>query len=659
MPPRSPRLPGAGDVIAGKYRLERMLKQGGMGAVWVATHLGLDERVAVKFMDPRRVSSPEARMRFTREAKAAAQIRSTNIVQILDHGVDNHVPYIAMELLAGEDLGARLRRAGKLSMSEASALLNDIAHALDRAHAAGIVHRDLKPENIFLSKDGDHEVPKILDFGIALEIQPDASDDSAATQEGVILGTPYFMSPEQVRGRTNIDHRSDLWSLGVILFRAITGIRPFGRGAAADVIVQICSDPIPRASVVAPDLPEDVDRFFERALAREAAKRFDSAKEMATAFGEIAKIADAAEKTQVDTSGVLMSRSSPPRTRKGPPPLPSTDTAKTDRIHVRPADRRSGVRAAGGDPSSIVGPASDAGAATPPGNGAGGYPVMTTLRAAGLEPTPEPVLAATPPPLEAAPILPVVLEDFSEEKKDAAAVTTDPTPATRPASVATGAQAASSADTPRVTGEPTRTTVTGVETSRASERRPPLSERPSRASEARSRTWIGLLAAVTAAGLVLFFFREKIFAPPPKDPGGATIVLTAGTVVLVGPNGRVPLGPEPANPGATATVAPSAPSASATASTSATASASAATSASAAPSATASVGSAATTVTSSGAVTASPPAASTAPKSDGPATQKTAPVPDPEPKPKTDPKPAEPKPTTTPPPKKEDPDLGY
>src|SRR5689334_6216223 len=135
-PARTPRQPSAGEVVAGKYRLERMLKQGGMGSVWIATHLGLDQRVALKFMDPRRVSSVDARMRFTREAKAAAQIRSKNIVHILDHGVDYGVPYIAMELLEGEDLSVRLRRSGRLTIAQASSLLNDIAHALDRAHAA-------------------------------------------------------------------------------------------------------------------------------------------------------------------------------------------------------------------------------------------------------------------------------------------------------------------------------------------------------------------------------------------------------------------------------------------------------------------------------------------------------------------------------------------
>jgi serine/threonine-protein kinase len=487
-----------------------MLKQGGMGAVWVATHLGLDESVALKFMDPRRVSSVEARLRFTREAKAAAQIRSKNIVQILDHGVDGHVPYIAMELLTGEDLGARLRLKGRLSMSEAASLLDDIAHALDRAHAAGIVHRDLKPENIFLAKDGDHEVPKILDFGIALEVQEDASDDSAATAEGVILGTPYFMSPEQVRGRANIDHRSDLWSLGVILFRAVTGIRPFGRGAPADIIVQICSDPIPRASVVARDLPDAVDRFFEKALARDVNKRFSSAKEMAAAFNEIAKAAELAEKTGSTT---LVQR-----TRRTPPPLPVTPEI------------------------------------TPP-------PLPPEPHAAAPEPAPEPAAEDTAKTDEVMQVAPEELREVST-----APVSVDVTPVP--------AKSAPARSAPAATPIPS-----AIETPKTAEIKPATETRPSRSGEPRSFVWVGVVGVIAAAAIG-FGLRDRLFAPPQKEP--TTIVLTAGTVVLMGP-----AGPR-ASVSAIEVTAPVAASAAPSASESASATASASASSQAAPEATSS-----------------------------------------------------------------------
>ncbi|MFO0591246.1 MAG: protein kinase [Polyangiaceae bacterium] len=533
MPPRTPRLPGAGDVIAGKYRLERLLKQGGMGAVWVATHLGLDEKVAVKFMDPRRVSSVEARLRFTREAKAAAQIRSKNIVQILDHGVDANVPYIAMELLAGEDLGARLRRLGRLSVADASTLLNDIAHALDRAHAAGIVHRDLKPENIFLAKDGEFEVPKILDFGIALEVQDDASDDSAVTQEGVILGTPYFMSPEQVRGRTNIDHRSDLWSLGVILFRAITGIRPFGRGQTADVIVQICSDPIPRASVVTRDLPEECDRFFEKALARDVSKRFSSAKEMASAFADIARIAEAADKTQQDLAPPTGERRTPRPARKGPPPLPQTPLPEAPVVRAPPS-------------VNVV---------TAPGSAA---EIDFSMLASSEAPPP-----VTADPQREQTAAPVAL-DLTPPPADlfASSLAPTPDPALVAAEAQTGQMSTVSTPAPPATSQPpvisgpivvsTPPAASAVTVSAPPEvRAAPIATSNAPPSPSRSPMWIALATTVVvaAAGVAL---RDRIFPPPPptKEPTGATtIVLTAGTVVLMGPAG-VPI---PAPPGVTST----------------------------------------------------------------------------------------------------------
>ncbi len=572
MPPRTPRLPGAGDVIAAKYRLERLLKQGGMGAVWIATHLGLDERVALKFMDPRRVSSTEARIRFTREAKAAAQIRSKNIVQILDHGVDAGVPYIAMELLAGEDLGVRLRRAGRLSIGEASTLLDDIGHALDRAHAAGIVHRDLKPENIFLAKDGDHEIPKILDFGIALEVQEDASDDSAMTQEGVILGTPYFMSPEQVRGRTNIDHRSDLWSMGVILFRAITGIRPFGRGAPADVIVQICSDPIPRASVVARDLPDEVDRFFEKALARDVAKRFSSAKEMAVAFAEIARIAETADKTQQDLVIALGDRRSSRTQRKGPPPLPPAHNAsKTLPSPSTDPEIDLATQSMSQPVEAITAPPGDANEPT----GAPvaldlspertGLPPVVSTPSSSSEPTHRRTWAEATAPHDAPAISPATPAPAAHATSAISSphATTDAAHATTDAAHATTDAPHGTTDAPPVIALP-------AATSSPPDTRPPTSAgsvAPSRGQDSRSGVWIAL-ALLLIAAVVGVGFRDKLFPPPasnPRDPAGATtIVLTAGTVVLVGPAGvRAPA----------PTTSADAPSTTAAASTTATASA--------------------------------------------------------------------------------------
>jgi serine/threonine-protein kinase len=297
-----PRLELAvGEVVAGKYRLLQVLRRGGMGSVWVATHLGLDSPVAIKFMTTRSRSvlgappSPEEleeeaqmRTRFEREAKAAAQIRATNVVQILDYGIDRGVPYLVMELLQGEDLGARLARVKRLSFTDTATILAQVARALDRAHASGLVHRDLKPENVFLCTEGGEEVVKILDFGVAKAIHGDRQVGTP-TLEGVVVGTPHYMSPEQAVGNAEIDHRSDLWSLGVIAFKAVTGRKPFEGELLLEMVVKICSSEPMKPSQVAPDLGPEVDRFFERALCRDPAGRFQSARELVTAFAELAR----------------------------------------------------------------------------------------------------------------------------------------------------------------------------------------------------------------------------------------------------------------------------------------------------------------------------------------------------------------------------------
>lgn len=274
-----------GRIIAGKYRIEQPLAHGGMGCVWLGRHLQLDVDVAVKFMDPSLAASAQSRARFEREAKASAQLSGPNVVQVHDYGVEDDTPYIVMERLHGEDLNARLAREGRLSVPVMAGILRQICKALRRAHEMGIVHRDLKPANIFLALIDEDEIIKILDFGIAKAIGQDLEGDS--TKTGALMGSPNFMSPEQVVGRKGVDHRSDLWSLGIILFRAVTGRLPFAGDQLMEVLMNICASDIPLASDIAPDLGPDVDCFFERALAREPSDRFQSAREMAQAFAAL------------------------------------------------------------------------------------------------------------------------------------------------------------------------------------------------------------------------------------------------------------------------------------------------------------------------------------------------------------------------------------
>jgi serine/threonine-protein kinase len=271
-----------GLVVAGKFELVRPLARGGMGAVWVARHLQLGMPVAVKFIDVAAAAAPDARSRFEREARAAVRIQSPHVVGILDHGVDGETPYIAMELLEGEDLGRRLKRLGRLPPAVAAGLLDQIASGLQRAHEAGIVHRDLKPANIFLVLDDGEDLVKILDFGIAKWFRD--GEGASVTRTGELVGSPDYMSPEQVRGSRDVGPQADLWSLGVIFFRAVTGKVPFKGETVGDLLVRICGDPIPLPSRIAPDLPPPIDAFFARALARDRAQRFRSAIEMAAAF---------------------------------------------------------------------------------------------------------------------------------------------------------------------------------------------------------------------------------------------------------------------------------------------------------------------------------------------------------------------------------------
>jgi serine/threonine-protein kinase len=265
-----------GVTVAERFRLIRPLSKGGMGAVWLAQHTGLDIPCAIKFIHEEEAQSDALRARFEREAKAAAQLRSPHVVQILDHGLWRGLPYIAMELLEGEDLAHRLRRCGTLSPRDTLAIAAQVGRALSKAHAAGLVHRDLKPGNIFLVRDEDREIAKVLDFGVAKVTQHGVDGN---TKTGAVLGTPFYMSPEQARGVRAVDHRSDLWALAVVVYQCLTGQLPFRGAALGDLFVKIIVDPIPVPSHVAL-VPPGFDAWWARATARDPGLRFQTAREM-------------------------------------------------------------------------------------------------------------------------------------------------------------------------------------------------------------------------------------------------------------------------------------------------------------------------------------------------------------------------------------------
>lgn len=276
----------AGEIVAGKYRLQHPLAKGGMGSVWTALNEQLGVPVAIKFMATDALGSAELVARFEREARAAAQMRIPQVVQIFEHGVFLGVPFMAMELLEGEDLSKRLRNRGRLSLAETAGIVSEVCKALRRANDLGIVHRDLKPANIFIARSGDEEIIKVLDFGIAKLLG--GVPGIEATKTGALIGTPNYMSPEQAhRKNRQVDHRSDLWSLGVIAFRAVTGKLPFAGGDPVDVLMRVITTTAPAASEMAPDLGPEVDRFFARALAPDPDKRFQNARDFAEAMNAL------------------------------------------------------------------------------------------------------------------------------------------------------------------------------------------------------------------------------------------------------------------------------------------------------------------------------------------------------------------------------------
>ncbi len=265
-----------GQLINGKYRLIRPLARGGMGSVWVARHVDLDVEVALKFRRTEHELDPHAEDRFKREAQAAARLRSPHVVHIHDYGIDEGAPYIAMELLEGEDLGDALDRERSFSLERAIEVLRQAGKGLKLAHQAGIVHRDIKPSNLYLARHGDETTVKVLDFGIAKAPTPDRGTTTSA---GLVLGSPAYMSPEQARAGS-VDQRSDLWSLAAVFYRMVTGVPPFDGSNSHDIVVKLCTERVKAATMVAPRLPSEADRFFERALARAPEERFASVDEL-------------------------------------------------------------------------------------------------------------------------------------------------------------------------------------------------------------------------------------------------------------------------------------------------------------------------------------------------------------------------------------------
>jgi len=280
------RLPLENEVLADKYRIERVVGRGGMGIVMAAWHLALDQRVALKCLQPELAQNAESAARFLREARAAAKIKSEHGVRVLDVGnLEDGLPYMVMEFLDGRDFSDELRDRGPLPIEECINYALQAIEAVAEAHSLGIVHRDLKPENLFLARqpDGTRRV-KVLDFGISKSMVIASADNRSLTQSSTIMGSPLYMSPEQMRAPRSVDARTDIWSLGAIIYELLTGNPPY----TADTLPQLCSkmleaDPTP-LRVYRADVDPELERTVTRCLARNVAERWQSMGELAQAL---------------------------------------------------------------------------------------------------------------------------------------------------------------------------------------------------------------------------------------------------------------------------------------------------------------------------------------------------------------------------------------
>lgn len=282
----------AGVVVADKYRLIESAGEGAMGTVWKAEHTTLGHFVAVKFLHGSVANASEPRSRFEREAKLAARLgeASRHITRVTDHGVTpDGTPFLVMEFLHGEGLEVRLKRERRLPMTLVAKITSQLSRALFVAHSAGVIHRDLKPANVFLcdSPEDGGLLVKLLDFGVAKATLE--NDENQATRAGALIGTPNYMSPEQITGGA-VDARSDLFGLAAIVYRMSVGRAPFGSGALSELAMRIVATDPPAPTSLAPDLPAEFDLWAKKALAKKPEDRFQNARDLSDSLSMVSGI---------------------------------------------------------------------------------------------------------------------------------------------------------------------------------------------------------------------------------------------------------------------------------------------------------------------------------------------------------------------------------
>jgi serine/threonine-protein kinase len=293
----------AGDVLGGKYQVERVLRAGGMGIVLVATHVQLKEKVALKVLVGHAAGEPSAVARFLREARAATSVKSEHVVRILDFGtLEEGEPYLVMELLQGRDLRDVLEENGPLPVETAVRYVLQVCRGLSAVHAQRIIHRDLKPANLFLTESSDGSpLVKLLDFGIAKALEPERllldEGSETLTHASQLLGSPVYMSPEQIRCSTKVDERSDVWSLGVILHELVAGEPPFQAPTVSGLLATVAADaPVPLRKVQ-PNAPAELEEVILGCLEKDLDKRIASVDALAARLRGVTRAGHARPKT--------------------------------------------------------------------------------------------------------------------------------------------------------------------------------------------------------------------------------------------------------------------------------------------------------------------------------------------------------------------------
>ncbi len=339
-----------GDVLGNKYRLDRLLGEGGMGAVFASENLNTGRRVAVKVLRGEWTEHTKAVKRFIREARATTAVPHPNVVEVLDLDTDpeKRVVYIVQEFLVGQTLEERLADAPdrRLSPREAVALLLPVMEAVEAAHARGIVHRDLKPANLFLVRGRDNAVvPKVIDFGIAKDLESVSA--SHATREGTVIGTPAYMSPEQIVGRADVDARTDVWSLGVVLYEMLSGRLPFEADHPNQLMAMVLYESPPSLHEVCPDVPRALSAIVHRALATDRDQRFPTVRDLRTALlgyaSDAPDVPDALGFADTRSFRPTPTLAAPPTPAGGAPTLaaptpPPPSAVPTHHISSRPTD---------------------------------------------------------------------------------------------------------------------------------------------------------------------------------------------------------------------------------------------------------------------------------------------------------------------------------